>query len=36
MPVSCSAVRDQLAEYAVGVLPPRERRAVERHLEWCA
>ncbi|MGZ4113630.1 MAG: zf-HC2 domain-containing protein [Actinomycetota bacterium] len=36
MPVSCSVVRDQLAEYAVGVLPPRERRAVERHLEWCA
>src|SRR5919206_3169097 len=36
MPAACAAVRDQLAEHAVGVLLPRERRAVERHLEWCA
>jgi hypothetical protein len=36
MPASCAAVREQLAEHAVGVLPARERRAVERHLEWCA
>jgi hypothetical protein len=36
MPASCAALRDQLAEYAVGVLTARERRAAERHLEWCA
>jgi Putative zinc-finger len=36
MPAACAAVREQLAEHAVGVLGPRERRAVERHIEWCA
>lgn len=36
MPVSCAAVREQLAEYAVGVLSERERTAVDRHLQWCA
>jgi hypothetical protein len=36
MPAECAAVREHLAEYAVGVLSERERRAVERHLEWCA
>jgi Putative zinc-finger len=34
--VSCLAVRDQLAEFAVGVLPKDEEAAVERHLQWCA
>jgi Putative zinc-finger len=34
--VSCLDVRDQLAEFAVGVLPPDERADVERHLQWCA
>jgi hypothetical protein len=34
--VSCVAVRDQLAEFAVGVLPEEEDAAVERHLQWCA
>jgi hypothetical protein len=36
MPASCAAVREQLAEHAVGVLSERDRRAVDRHLEWCA
>jgi hypothetical protein len=36
MPAACAAVREQLAEYAVGVLPERDRLALERHLEWCA
>jgi hypothetical protein len=34
--VNCVAVRDQLPELAVGVLPPEERVALERHLQWCA
>jgi len=34
--VNCVAVRDQLPELAVGVLPPGERVALERHLQWCA
>jgi hypothetical protein len=34
--VNCVAVRDQLPELAVGVLPPREQDALERHLQWCA
>jgi anti-sigma factor RsiW len=34
--VNCVAVRDQLPELAVGVLPPREEVALERHLQWCA
>lgn len=36
MPAECAAVRDQLAEYAVGVVPERERAEIERHLERCA
>jgi anti-sigma-K factor RskA/putative zinc finger protein len=36
MPAACAAVRESLAEHAVGVLSERDRRAVERHLEWCA
>jgi anti-sigma factor RsiW len=34
--VSCLAIREQLAEHALGVLGRRERGEVERHLEWCA
>jgi hypothetical protein len=34
--VNCVAVRDQLPELAVGVLPSGERVALERHLQWCA
>jgi hypothetical protein len=33
--VSCLEVRERLAEYALGVLPPQQARDVERHLEWC-
>ncbi|HET7870272.1 MAG TPA: zf-HC2 domain-containing protein, partial [Actinomycetota bacterium] len=34
--MNCVAVRDQLPELAVGVLPPGEQVALERHLQWCA
>ncbi len=34
--MNCLAVREHLAELAVGVLPEEERPAVERHLRWCA
>jgi hypothetical protein len=34
--VNCLAVRELLPELAVGVLPPRDRQEVERHLRWCA
>jgi hypothetical protein len=34
--VDCIELRGRLAEYAVSTLPERERRDVERHLEWCA
>ncbi|HZP91013.1 MAG TPA: zf-HC2 domain-containing protein [Actinomycetota bacterium] len=34
--MNCPAVREHLAELAVGVLPESERAAVERHLRWCA
>lgn len=34
--MSCIEVREQLPEFAVGVLPESERVAVERHLQWCA
>jgi Putative zinc-finger len=33
--VSCVEVRERLAEYALGVLPPQEARDVDRHLQWC-
>jgi hypothetical protein len=33
--MSCVEVRDRLAEYALGVLPPQQAGEVERHLEWC-
>lgn len=36
MPAACAAVREHLAEHAVGVLSEKDRRAVDRHLEWCA
>jgi hypothetical protein len=36
VPAECAAVRDDLAEYAVGVLPEGRRLEVERHLDWCA
>jgi hypothetical protein len=34
--VNCLTVREQLPEFAVGVLSPEDRAAVERHLAWCA
>ena len=34
--MSCVEIREQLPEFAVGVLPEPERVAVERHLQWCA
>jgi hypothetical protein len=34
--VNCPAVRDLLAEHALGALPPRETSSVDRHLAWCA
>jgi hypothetical protein len=35
VPLACSAVRDRLAELALGVLPPEEAERIERHLESC-
>ncbi len=32
----CVAVREELAEHALGVLPEPRRRAVSEHLGWCA
>lgn len=32
----CGGVREDLAELAVGVLPPARRREVSEHLAWCA
>lgn len=34
--MSCLAVRELLAEHALGVLGQREAGSVDRHLEWCA
>ncbi|HZP90106.1 MAG TPA: zf-HC2 domain-containing protein [Actinomycetota bacterium] len=34
--MNCAAVRERLAELAVGVLPEEDRPAVELHLRWCA
>ncbi|HET9671831.1 MAG TPA: zf-HC2 domain-containing protein, partial [Actinomycetota bacterium] len=34
--MSCLAVRELLAEHALGVLGSREAGSVDRHLEWCA
>ncbi len=34
--MNCLSVRELLPEFAVGVLPPKERLAIERHLQWCA
>jgi Putative zinc-finger len=34
--VTCLAVRELLAEHALGVLGHREAGSVDRHLEWCA
>jgi hypothetical protein len=32
----CIELRARLSEHAVSTLPEKERREVERHLEWCA
>jgi hypothetical protein len=34
--VTCLEVRDVLPELALGVLVPRDRQEIERHLRWCA
>jgi hypothetical protein len=34
--VNCLSVRERLTEHSLGVLPPADRTAVDRHLEWCA
>ncbi|MGH2680088.1 MAG: zf-HC2 domain-containing protein [Actinomycetota bacterium] len=34
--MTCLTVRERLGEHALGVLPPDEHQAVDRHLEWCA
>lgn len=34
--MTCLAVRELLAEHALGVLGQREAGSVDRHLEWCA
>ena len=34
--MDCAHARGLLAEHAVGVLPGKDRRGLERHLEWCA
>ena len=34
--VDCAALAAFVTEYLDGVLPKRQRRAVERHLEGCA
>lgn len=36
MPPTCSAIRDLLAEFALGMLPPDQRAEVEAHVAWCA
>ncbi|HEX9123568.1 MAG TPA: zf-HC2 domain-containing protein [Actinomycetota bacterium] len=34
--MNCLIVREQLPEFALGVLSPEERAGLERHLAWCA
>jgi Putative zinc-finger len=34
--VNCPAVRDLLAEHALGALPGRDADAIDRHVAWCA
>jgi hypothetical protein len=34
--MECREVRELLPEHALGVLPERDRAAVDRHLAWCA
>jgi Putative zinc-finger len=33
--MNCLEIREHLAEFALGTLPPAEARRIERHLEWC-
>lgn len=34
--MNCPAVRDLLAEHALGALPARDTDAIDRHVAWCA
>ena len=34
--MNCTAVRDQLTERAIGVVPAADAQALDRHLAWCA
>ena len=34
--MNCAAVRDRLADHAIGVMSPADADPVDRHLAWCA